>query len=206
MEWPELTPAELERCEAIAHHRTKLGSTREGTKLRLRIASMGDAAGRQISRYIKHLGVTDIFEIGTCAGIGAAYMCSAAEANGRVRFHGLEGVEEKRQLALATLDQFCPNTEVTIHPGHFDDSFEPAVQAASPLRFVYLDGRHQREPSIRMFNRCVDAMPDGGVILCDDLDHNTMGDCRKKFRNHPRVESHLTFAKKEAYVIRRQSS
>lgn len=201
MDWPALTETDLDRCTRIAHRRAGLGATTDGKKLRLRIASMGDAAGRLMSRYVKHLGVTRIFEIGTCAGIGAAYMCSAAEAAGRVTFHGMEGVDEKREVALKTLELFCPNTDVTIHPGHFDESFEVALQAAAPLQFVYLDGRHQRGPSVTMFNRCVEEMPDGGIIVCDDLNHAAMGDCRKKFRNHPRTLSYVSFAQKEAFTI-----
>lgn len=200
-DWPSLDSTLSEHFDQLALRRTEVGSTETGKRLRLRIASMGDAAGRLMARYLLQLQYTRIFEIGTCAGIGAAYMCSAAERNGRVTFHGLEGVEEKRQIAQETLDLFCPNTEATIHPGHFDDSFEPALAAASPLQFVYLDGRHKREPSIKMFNRCVEEMPDGGVIVCDDLDHQAMGDCRKKFTKHPRTVSTLAFAKKVAFTI-----
>jgi len=199
--WPILTDQDLERCAAIVRRRAELGRDPAGQALRIHIASMGDNAGRQLTRLIKHLQVSKIFEIGTCAGIGAAYMCSAAELRGPVIYHGMEGVEAKRQIALATLAELCPNTDVTIHAGHFDDSFEVALAAAASLEFVYLDGRHKRDPSLHMFQRCLECMPNGGTLVADDLSMAAMGDCRKQFRTHPRVQSYTTFAKKEAYAI-----
>jgi len=165
---------------------------------------MGLQAGRLLSRYVRYLGISRIFEIGTCAGIGAAYMCSAAESNGPVDFIGMEGVDEKREIAEATLARFVKNTTVTIVPGLFQETFESALALAAPLQFVYLDGWHKREPTVRMFNRCVEEMPNGGVIVVDDLGQTTNGmrEAGKQIRKHPHVTSRLAFSAKEAFVIR----
>ncbi len=196
-----LTDADRARCDAIAFHRSEIGETAVGRRHNTRRASMGLKAGRAISRFIIHHAPSKIFEIGTCAGIGAAYMCSAAEKNGPVQFVGMEGVEDKRALAIETLEIFCPKTTVQIFPGHFDDSFEPALAAASPLQFVYLDGRHVPGPTLHMFDRCVDMMPDGGIIVCDDLDTPGMKGVRKKLNQRERVAATTGFTQKVAYFI-----
>lgn len=202
MDWPELSLDDLHRCAAISAYRTHLDTLfADAVGLRLRIASMGRDSGRELTRYIRHLKITRIFEIGTCAGIGAAYMCSAAETNGPVSYVGMEGVDRKREIANIVLERFCPNTAVTIVPGHFDQSFAEALDLAMPLQFVYLDGYHKREPTIRMFNSCIERMPDGGVIVCDDLHWKAQGDAHKVLQRHKRVKKHIRFAKKDAFTI-----
>jgi len=196
-----LTDEDRARCDAIAYHRSEVSGTPVGKEQRVRIASMGQLAGRAMSRFIIHHAPSRIFEIGTCAGIGAAYMCSAAEKNGPVQYVGMEGIEAKRELAIETLEIFCPKTTVEIFPGHFDDSFEPALAAAAPLQFVYLDGRHVPEPTLHMFDRCVEHMPEGGIIVCDDLDQQGMRGVRAQLNQRSRVAATTAFTKKVAYFI-----
>lgn len=203
MEWPELTAEDVTRCNSIVDYRAGLDKLPGGSELRLRIASMGASAGQMLTRYIRHLKVTRIFEIGTCAGIGAAYMCGAAQLNGPgpVHYTGMEGDELKSAVAVVTMRKFCQSTAYKIFPGRFEDSFEPALQHALPLQFVYLDGYHQREPTLHMFGRCVEMMPAGGVIVADDLGWAAQGDARSVMIKHPRVLAHKGFAKKDAFVI-----
>jgi len=202
---PVLRPAAIATCNEIAEYRGALQQKypEQAKKLRLRQASMGASSGKAIARTIQHLQPTNIFEIGTCAGIGAAYMCTAAELAGNpVNFVGMEGVPQKTEIALATLDYFCENTNIHIEQGHFDDTFEIAVQKALPLQFVYLDGRHKKPYTQYMFNHCVKNMPQGGLIICDDLYQPLQGDVATRLRRHPRVVRTLGVANKLAFVVK----
>lgn len=201
MKLPPLSDDDLEKCRQIAAYRQEIGKTPQGVSLRVRKASMGALAGRTVMRLIKKLQVTSIFEIGTCAGIGAAYMCAAAEEFGDVTYVGLEGVEARRQLAYQTLQAMCPATTPNIVSGHFDTSFEEGLSLASPLTFVYLDGRHKYEPSVHMFNRCVENMPQGGWILADDLNQPGMRQCKQTFMQNERVVQSHKIANKDLFVV-----
>ena len=202
MDWPQPTDKDLARFADIVAYRAALDQLPHGEEQRLRIASMGAEAGTLISQYIWHLKITRILEIGLCAGIGAAYMCSAAERHGRVEYIGLEHDSDKCAIADQTLKKFCRNTEYTFLCGEFDDTLATALDRAQPLQFVYLDGHHKREPTVRMFNQCVDAMTQGGVIVCDDLGWKAQGDARWLLQRHPRVTDHWQFAKKDAFTIK----
>lgn len=202
---PVLTKADQERCDAIAAYRAAFSRKypKVASELRLRKASMGARSGRMLTRFIKHLQPQSILEIGTCAGIGAAYMCTAAEAAGqRAKFIGMEGVPEKTKIALETLDHFCENTDIHIEHGHFDDTFEPAVAKALPLQFVYLDGRHKKRYTLHMFNYCVTHMPHGGVIVCDDLFQPLQGNVSQLLRKNKRVRLVTPIANKLAFIIK----
>ena len=203
--FPTLTKADQARCEAIALYRAGFATKypKLAKPLRLRQASMGARSGRMLTRFIKHLQPQSILEIGTCAGIGAAYMCTAAEAVGqRIRFVGMEGVPEKTKIALETLGYFCENTDIHIEHGHFDDTFEVAVEKAGPLQFVYLDGRHKKRYTLHMFNYCVTNMPQGGVIVCDDLFQPLQGNVSQLLRKNSRVRLVTPIANKLAFIIK----
>jgi len=205
MELPGLTTEEQALCDTISLQRTDI-VRRADPALRIRQASMGEHAGRLVFRYVKSLGYSRIFEIGTCAGIGAAYMCAGAEAalkdpEGRVHFTGMEGVDAKTAFANETLLTITPRTDFKIFGGNFDGSFEPALAYAKPLQFVYLDGRHKRKFTLMMFNRCVEEMTEGGVILCDDLNQGPQGDAKRVMQQHERVTQFHSFAAKDAFLI-----
>ncbi len=202
MDWPPLTVDELKICGSIHIHRHMMGTTDPHDRLRIRQASMGEHAGRQVFGFVKSLGVSRIFEIGTCAGIGAAYMCAGAEQNhDAVTYVGMEGVPEKAALAEETIKRFCPKTCSIIFGLNFDESFEPALYHAKPLQFVYLDGRHKRQYTLAMWDRVIEEM-DEGVVLCDDLWWPAQGNARKVMARNPRVDRIVNFARKDAFIIK----
>ena len=200
-----LTKEELDLTTEIGLWRRELG-VKTPRHLKVRRASMGLNAGRQVYQLLGDLGVSRIFEVGTCVGIGAVYMCLGAEKNGPVNFIGMEGVEAKRELALETLAKFTRNTTYEVVPGFFQDNFDDTVEYAKPLEFAYIDGRHKKSPTINMFNKCVDAMPAGGWIMVDDLrSTHGMNQAGKIIRQQPRIENRQSFYGKELFKIREEN-
>lgn len=192
-----------ELLSKIRNYRLNMTLTTD-PKLRIGQASMRHTAGAAICKLVWQLGVRDIFEIGVCAGIGASYMLAGAVRSKGVRYRGLEGDPARIKLAKETLyKMFGLTVDWDIIEGHFDDTFDSAVDALSPLEFVYLDGRHKEEPTVYMFEQCVAAMPAGGWILADDLDWSAgMRAAARRIRRHRRIERFDSYAGKELFRIK----
>lgn len=206
-----ISDADREQIQRIMDRRESLGQLPEAERLRIRRASMGADNGRSVFRFVKTLGPCNILEIGTCVGIGAAYMCLGAEAGEelrRKRFVGTEGDPEKHALACATLEQLLPLgttlVEWKVVLGDFDETLEQTIKVRPgqpPWDLVYIDGQHQGDKTIRNFNWCLESMLEG-VVLVDDLNYNSgMKKAEAYMRRHKRISQIINVGKLLAFVI-----
>jgi len=181
-EWASLEADDLALIREVMDRREMMAQLPVAKELRIRNASMGKNQGQDLYRFIKTHEAQQLFEIGTCVGVGAMYMMAAAGPN--CAYVGMEGVDAKHSLAIAHMNEMFPCYDHTIELGDFKDTFSRALERAIPLEFVYLDGDHKSQPTATRFDAIVARM-DAGFVLVDDL--GQMPGCQSLLDANPRA-------------------
>jgi predicted O-methyltransferase YrrM len=105
-------------------------------------------------------------EMGSGVGISTSYQAAAcAEAGGRLVC--LEGAPGLAAVTAGVLERSGLRNRVDVRVGWFDDTLPPAL--AEGVAYAYVDGYHQREPTLRYHELLVEHTRPGAVLVYDDI-------------------------------------
>lgn len=121
--------------------------------------------GQLLFRMANHYQPKNIVELGTSLGISTAYLSLGA---GNARLHTIEGSEaiaakaqaNFRELSLKGIHSMC---------GNFDNLLPPLLEELPSADFVFIDGNHRKEPTLRYFGELLRNKPQEGVYVFDDI-------------------------------------
>lgn len=119
---------------------------------------------RWLFRLAKHARPDTILEMGTSLGISGSYLSAAAS---RARMISLEGCEETADLARMSFREMGSSAEVWT--GAFDDLLPEALEKLGKLDFLYLDGDHSLEGTLRYLERCREKTHPKTVWVIGDI-------------------------------------
>jgi predicted O-methyltransferase YrrM len=113
----------------------------------------------------KHHRSEFIFELGSCAGLSAAYLASVDTLQ---QLWTVEGAPNLAAIAKQTLVPWQKTANV--YTGHFDDAIdELSAKHAGQWDFIYIDGHHEKIATIHYFNRMLPALRPGAMVVFDDI-------------------------------------
>lgn len=130
----------------------------------VRNAAKPEKYGRLLYRMVKHYNAQQIIELGTSLGLSAAYM--GLPGTGRIiTMEGADAIAEKaidnfKQLGL---------TNVQLVKGNFDDTLSGVLNTVKKTDFVFIDGNHRMEPTLRYFNQVIPFLTDNAILVFDDI-------------------------------------
>lgn len=114
---------------------------------------------------IKEEGCTRIVEMGTCLGIGTAYL---SQANIDAHVLTLEGDPALAAIAQKNWSRLqLKNIQLNI--GAFDDTLSLAMMKFGPVDFIFLDGHHDGKAMHKYWNLITPHLKEGAVICVDDI-------------------------------------
>ena len=116
-------------------------------------------------RLVNHFNPQNILEIGTSLGITTSYLASVKSTN---QIHTLEGCPETVKIAKRTFETL-QLTNVKLHEGEFDQTLDDVLKSLSSLDFVFIDGNHRRNPTLKYFDTCLTYANKSTVIVLDDI-------------------------------------
>jgi len=120
---------------------------------------------RLLFRLVDFFKPKNIVELGTSLGISTLYL---ATASGNSHIITLEGSEEVAKIARHNFELLkCKNIEIQI--GNFDDVLPVVLGKIESLDFVFFDGNHQKEPTLRYFEACLERKNNNSVFIFDDI-------------------------------------
>jgi predicted O-methyltransferase YrrM len=163
-----------------------------------------------IYRIIKYLKPQTILEIGTSFGISTMYM---AQANAQANIVTLEGCPATAAIAQQNFDSLQMHN-IKLIKGNFDETLPGYLNTNPILDFVFFDGNHRKEPTIRYFNQCIEKAHPDSVFVLDDIHWSEeMEAAWKLIQEDPRSQLCLDFysfgivffkkeVSKESFVIR----
>ena len=166
-----------------------LGAGSSGPKTRklgklVRRAARKKASGELLGRMVQHYRPKRGLEFGTHVGISALYCLSHHSFD---EYITLEGIEELASIAKHNFQSFG------VHPTLLVGPFELLIQEALDLGelspdFVFIDGNHQYLPTIEYFQLILPYMPDGGIMIFDDIYWSSeMRKAWQRIISHPEV-------------------
>jgi predicted O-methyltransferase YrrM len=116
-------------------------------------------------RLVNHFQPHNVLELGTSLGISTAYLASA---NKKIQVTTIEGSKELTAVARKNFNQLKLNNIKQL-TGNFDDVLEPFIQPLERLDFVFFDGNHTEEATLRYFNICIEKAHTHTVFVFDDI-------------------------------------
>jgi predicted O-methyltransferase YrrM len=128
-------------------------------------ASVPEKYGKVLFCLVQYFSPRTIIELGTCLGIGAAYMAIAGPST---RIITIEGSRELSDRASQNFDDLNLNNieQVT---GNFNEKLPEVLKALDTIDMAFIDGNHRYEPTMRYFNLLMDKANEKTVLIFDDI-------------------------------------
>ncbi|MEZ4932601.1 MAG: class I SAM-dependent methyltransferase [Saprospiraceae bacterium] len=125
-----------------------------------------------------------MLELGTSLGISTNYQ-AAASLNGRLVT--IEGCPNTAHLAAGNF-KLMKAENVSLLEGSFDERLPDAFAELGDLDYVFVDGNHRKEPTIRYFEKCLEHAHEKSIFVFDDIHWSEgMEAAWEAIRRHPKV-------------------
>jgi predicted O-methyltransferase YrrM len=133
-----------------------------------RLASKNPLEARLLFLLLRRFEPLSCLELGTSVGISACYQGAALRLNGKGRLITLEGAPPLADVARRNFDRLgLTNVEVLV--GRFDETLSPTLDRARPLDYVFIDGHHDEQATLRYFEVVLPALAERAVVVFDDI-------------------------------------
>ena len=107
----------------------------------------------------------NIIELGTCLGITTLYLQRAAPD---AKVYTLEGSPETAAIAKEVFKTAGTNSIELIN-GNFDNTLPGVIGNLAQLDFIFVDGNHQKEATLKYFEWCLPKVHENTMLIFDDI-------------------------------------
>jgi predicted O-methyltransferase YrrM len=137
-----------------------------------------------IYRLAADLQPANIIELGTCLGITTIYLQKAAP---NAKVYTLEGSPATAEAAKETFAEAgLNNIELVI--GNFDDTLPGIIDSVDKVDFVFVDGNHQKDATLKYFEWCLPKVHEDTLLIFDDIYWSEgMKEAWDEIKAHPKV-------------------
>ncbi|HEY4327413.1 MAG TPA: class I SAM-dependent methyltransferase [Mucilaginibacter sp.] len=126
----------------------------------------------------------NIIELGTCLGITTVYLQKAAP---QANIYTLEGCPQTAGIAQETFEKSGTN-KIELITGNFDDTLPSVINKLDKLDFVFIDGNHQKDATLKYFEWCLPKVHENTILIFDDIYWSEgMKEAWNKIKAHPKV-------------------
>lgn len=126
-----------------------------------------------------------MLELGTSLGISTAYQAAASQ---KARFITIEGCPNVAKYARKNFDLLkLKNVELLL--GQFEEQLPEALRSLGRLDYLFVDGNHRKEPTLRYFEQCLEHVHEQSVFIFDDIHWSSdMEAAWVAIQQHPKVK------------------
>ena len=121
--------------------------------------------GELIYRISQYFHANIIVELGTSLGISTLYL---ALSNSHSRVYTLEGCPETLKIAKRNFKKTDIKNIVTIE-GDFKNTLKTCLQKIKNIDLIFIDGNHQKQPTISYFEIFLQYSHNDTVFIFDDI-------------------------------------
>lgn len=144
---------------ALGHHPAKT------VRQLARHTAINKRYGRLLHALVQHLKPRHILELGTGTGMSACYL---ATGHTGAKCTTMEGNSQLTTIARHQLEKLGLH-HIQYVNGPFDEVLPAYLATCPPLDFVFMDGNHRLEPTLRYFNLLKSKLTPGSCIVVDDI-------------------------------------
>ena len=166
---------------------TDLGTGKSGKRI------IGEIAGRSLKekkycellfRLVYYFKPTAILELGTSLGITTSYLASA---NKNAKVITIEGCPNTAAEAKKSFESLGLNNIETV-TGDFENVLSSVIRHPSSIDFIFFDGNHRKEPTLKYFKQCLEVAHNDSVFVFDDIHwSDEMEEAWEQIKSHPDV-------------------
>lgn len=139
---------------------------------------------------IQYFQPSVILDIGTSFGITTM---AQAVAVPHAKVYTFEGCPETVSIAKTNFST-VGSQNIELIEGNFDDTLESRIQDFPSVDYVFFDGNHRLEPTLRYFNICLEKVHNDAVFIFDDIHWSEeMEETWAAIKNHSSVTLSLDF-------------
>jgi len=106
-----------------------------------------------------------LLELGTCCGFSAIYM---AKASPKTVIYTIEGACEIAKLASENIKKANVKNIIQVI-GKFDDVLDQTLERIGQLEFVFIDGHHDKDATLRYFKQIKPYLSKNAIVVFDDI-------------------------------------
>ena len=171
-------------CDFGAGSHTGAGRVRRIADL-ARVAAKPPRLGQLLFRLVNHFQPATTLELGTSLGLTSAYLAAPCSQNRVLTFEGCPATAAVARETFAALNQ----RNVELVEGNLDETLAPTLTALTrPVDFVFFDGNHRYEPTLRYFEQCLANAHEQSVFVLDDIHWSAeMERAWEVIKAHPQV-------------------
>ena len=116
-------------------------------------------------RLVADLQPDNIIELGTCLGTTSLYLEKAAP---NAELYTLEGCPETAKTA-GNVFKNAGVSNIRQVVGNFDDTLPGVIDGLARLDFVFVDGNHQKDATLKYFEWCLPKVYENTLLIFDDI-------------------------------------
>ena len=116
-------------------------------------------------RLAAYLQPRSIIELGTCMGVTTVYLQNAVPG---AKVFTLEGCPETASVAKGTFEKAALNN-IDVITGNFDNTLPGVIDKLNELDFVFVDGNHQKDATLKYFEWCLPKVHENTLLIFDDI-------------------------------------
>lgn len=131
-----------------------------------RNASVSEKYGLLLSRLVDEYRPNNIIELGTSLGISTQYM--ARKMSDQCRLITIEGSRACSDIASRMFSSHGLHN-VSFRVGNFDDLYANVLDEVGNPDFVFIDGNHTYEATMRCFEQTAKKATSNTIIVFDDI-------------------------------------
>lgn len=148
-----------------------------------KIAGISTKKATLLIRVVAYFNFSNILEIGTSVGLGAATLHIG---NPHSNITTLEGCKNTAKIAENLFNKFQLNN-IQLIVENFKNSL-PKVLKQQQYDFIYFDGNHQKEATLNYFEACLPSTHNNSIFIFDDIHWSSeMQDAWEQIKKHPKV-------------------
>ena len=125
--------------------------------------------GRLLFRMVQYYQPENVLELGTCFGITTSYL---SFGNRAAQVFTMEGAKQIANVAGKNFSTLSLKN-ITLIEGNFDKTLPSFIQQLKEknqaLDFIFIDGNHRYEPTVRYFHELLSVVNDDSVLIFDDI-------------------------------------
>ena len=119
---------------------------------------------RMLSEVVNYVQPITGIELGTSLGISMLYQMKSCPT---MHFTSIEGSPEIADVARRNAKEL--HLEPHVHVGNFKNQLPQVLEQLNQLDYCFIDGHHQKAPTLSYFNQIAEKMGTQGCIVVDDI-------------------------------------
>lgn len=122
--------------------------------------------GQLLHRIVKYYGPEMMIELGTSLGVSSMYQATGSPDSFYI---GIEGSATIAAIAAQNLSKVSEPHNYSIVIGNFDHMLTTVLTKLDVVDYVFLDGNHAYNPTIRYFNQLLPYFSEKSIMVIHDI-------------------------------------